>query len=77
MEKQTILGKEVLRDVTLQKDLKEIKEALEIQKLKEEIIGRILLINDRESLIELAESLKQKKASEIKKPGNPPGQGNG
>ena len=77
MEKQKILGKEVLQIATLQKDLKAIKEALEIQKLKEEIIGHILLTNDRESLSELAESLKPKKTNEIKNPRNPAGQGNG
>ena len=57
MEKQKILGKEVLQDVTLQKDLKEIKEALEIQRLKEEIICRILFEKNREVLQEIEEFL--------------------
>ena len=82
MEKQKILGKEVLQIATLLKDLKAVKEALEIQKLKEEIIGRILLENDKERLRELAGSLNSKgtasiKPASIKTAGNPLGHGNG
>jgi ribonucleotide monophosphatase NagD (HAD superfamily) len=82
MEKQQILKEKVLQDVTLLKDLKAVKEALEIQKLKEEIIGRILLENDKERLRELAGSLNSKGTASIKTEsiitaGNPLGHGNG
>ena len=77
MDKQKILGKEVLQIATVQKDLKEIKEDLEIQKLKEEIIGKILLEKNRERLGELADILNINTLFSIKKPRNPAGQGNG
>ena len=60
MEKQKISREKVLQDVTLQKDLKAVKEALEIQKLKEEIIGYVLLEHNRDKLAAVAGMLKEK-----------------
>jgi hypothetical protein len=78
MEKQKISREKVLQDVTLQKDLKAVKEALEIQKLKEEIIGYVLLENNRDKLAELAEILKDEQSTCVKKsPGRGGGSGNG
>ena len=76
MEKQNILKEEVLQTAALQKDLKAIKEMLEIQKLKEEIIGYILLENNKKNLGELAGALKKQVVLKINSPGRLPGQGN-
>ena len=76
MEKQTILREKVLQDVSLQKDLKAVKEALEIQKLKEEIIGYVLLENNRDKLAELLGTIKEKTLYCLKiGPGRGAGQG--
>jgi hypothetical protein len=63
MEKQNKTKKEVLQDDTLQKDLKADKEALEIHRLKEEIIGYVLLENNRDKLKEIETLLMQDKIS--------------
>jgi len=61
MGKQKVLKNDILHD-DLQNDLKSIKEALEIQSLKDEIIGNILLENDREKLCDFAKALSQIKS---------------
>jgi hypothetical protein len=56
MEEQTNLKEDVLQDVTLQNELKAIKEALEMQRLKEELISRILL-EDRRKVLKSIDAL--------------------
>ena len=63
MEKQKKTTKEVGQDDTLQKDLKADKEALVIHRLKEEIIGYVLLENNRDKLKEIETLLMQDKIS--------------
>ena len=77
MEKQTNLEEEVLQDVTLQNDLREIKEALEIQRLKEEIICRILFEKNREVLQAIEEFLNPPNIIPEEGMAKPLGQGNG
>ena len=76
MEKQKNLREEVLQDATLQNDLQEMKEALEIQRLKEQIISKILMENNRNQLRIFVDCLfpcRPQKVDDV----IPPSQGNG
>jgi hypothetical protein len=71
MGKQTVVNKELMQLATLQKELNKAKEALEIHRLKEEIIGNILAENNPEKLRNLADASKKQKLMQLNTKKNP------
>jgi hypothetical protein len=59
MEKNDLKKVESLQIVSLQKEVQELKDTLEVKSLKEETVARILLEQDRAVVTKIAKAVRQ------------------